>query len=514
MKVSDYLQKQMFSRRVHNASRGKASTFKGIAGKSQMVKPGALSLYFNQEKFMDEIHAGGHIIFDCDYRSMRPKYKWDEKEQKNKFDGFEDVSRNAVSWQEAIRGNKASTCGGNAPWIGNEGGDETAELVAKIKSHIDTANLQAALMCHFYAIFGCADGALYFYRDGDEIAWQCFSYEDGDNCTIAPDYENPEKEMGVRYFDYEGRDAVEFYRDSTIDLYVKFDKDEELLKKFPNAVASAILLNEEGTEVGRTYEKTEDGFYLVSRKSHGLDESPFCYFREKDIPSGPVQHNIEDWEKLLSDCNENVKYYAYQILFLSGGAVSLPNANFGGKVIGSKTVDGDAKILEPADASNTLDIAFKKTYNAICDGSKSVFIKPEDLKGQNDSGAYIANLYWPEIQWAKLFYGRYHKCMVKILRVFRKLVGLIEGKPAEYNSVRLSYMLTPFLPKNNLEDTQILQYSVAAGFMSKETAAEESDFTNPQEMQRLAKQREVEQQMELAKVTAQSTVTSNQDDKQ
>ena len=64
MKVSDYLQKQMFSRRVHNASRGKASIFKGIAGKSPMVKPGALSLYFNQEKFMDEIHAGGHIIFD------------------------------------------------------------------------------------------------------------------------------------------------------------------------------------------------------------------------------------------------------------------------------------------------------------------------------------------------------------------------------------------------------------------------------------------------------------------
>ena len=104
--------------------------------------------------------------------------------------------------------------------------------------------------------------------------------------------------------------------------------------------------------------------------------------------------------------------------------------------------------------------------------------------------------------------------MVKVLRVFRKLVGLIEGKPAEYNSVRLSYMLTPFLPKNNLEDTQILQYSVEAGFMSKETAAEESDYTNPQEMQRLAKQREVEQQMEMAKVTAQATVTNKQDDKQ
>lgn len=491
MKISDYLQKQLFSRRVHDASHG-VITYRGLAGKSPMTKPGSVSMYFNQEKFMDEIHSGGHIIYDCDYRSMRPKYKWDDVKQKNVQQGYEDVTRNAVSWQEAIRGNKASTCGGNAPWIGNEGGDETAELVAKIKAHINVSNLQAALTSHFYAIFGGGDGALYFYRDGDEIAWRCFSYEDGDNCNLVQDYEDPTKEMGVRYFDFEGHDAVEFYRSNNIELFVKFESEDELLTKFPNAVAITELLDESGVVIAREYEKTEDGYYHISSKAHGIDESPFCYFRERDIPSGPVQNNIEDWEKLLSDCGENVKYYAYQILFLTGGAMSLPNANFGGKVIGSKNVDGDAKILQPADASNTLDIAFKQTYNAICDGSKSVFIKPEDLKGQNDSGAYIANLYWPEIQWAILFYARYHRCMVKILRVFRKLVGLVEGQSAEYSKVRLSYMLTPYLPKNKLEETQILQYSVQSGFMSKETAAEESDFTNPQEMQRLESERKRE----------------------
>lgn len=504
MKVSDYLQKQMFSRRLHDASHG-VITYRGLAGKSQMAKPGAVSQYFNQEKFMDEIHSGGHIIYDCDYRSMRPKYKWDEKTQKNVQEGFEDVTRNAVSWQEAIRSNKASTCGGNAPWIGNEGGEETAELVAKFKAHINATNLQAALTSHFYAIFGAADGALYFYRDGDGIAWRCFSYEDGDNCTITQDYQEPTREMGVRYFDYEGHDAVEFYRDNTIDLFVKFENTDDLIAKFPLALTSGDILNENGEIVGNTFTQTEDGFYLISSKPHGIDESPFCYFREKDIPSGPVQNNIEDWEKLLSDCGENVKYYAYQILFLTGGAMSLPNANFGGKVIGSKSVDGKAEILQPADASNTLDIAFKKTYNAICDGSKSVFIKPEDLKGQNDSGAYIANLYWPEIQWAILFYARYHRCMVKILRVLRKLVGLIEGQSAEYSKVRLSYMFTPFLPKNKLEETQILQYSVEAGFMSKETAAEESDYTNPQEMARLSKQKKEEAAQEMLKAQSQLT---------
>ena len=201
---------------------------------------------------------------------------------------------------------------------------------------------------------------------------------------------------------------------------------------------------------------------------------------------------------------ENIKYYAFQILFLSGGAISLPNANFGGKVIGSKTTDGDAKILEPADASNTLDIGFKRTYNAICDGSKSVFIKPEDLKGQNDSGAYIANLYWPELQWAKLFYSRYHHCMVKILRIIKKLTGIIEGNMTGFSKVKLSYELEPYIPKNNMEEATILTNAYTAGIISRETCTEELDSANPLEMERLEredkeKEEREKQRMAMAK---------------
>lgn len=490
IRISDYLQKPLFRRRIHNPARHEV---RGTSGTAPMQRPGALSICFTQEKFMDEIHSGGHVIYYCDYRSLRPKFRWDENKNKNVKVGYEDVSRNAVSWQEAIRSNKASFCGGNPPWFGNESGEDSMEYFAKFKSYINSANLQAALLAHFYAIFGTADGALYFYRDGNNISWKCFSYEEGDNCTISPDYENSEKKMGVRYFDYEGHDAVEFYRDETIELFIRFADDDEMLEHFPYITPVYEEIDEDGNVTSRTFLKTDDGYYMIDSKLHGLDESPFCYYRAKDIPSGPVQNNIEDWEKLLSDCSENVKYYAYQMLFLSGGAVSLPDVNFGGKVIASKSTDGNAKILEPADASDTLETAFTKTYNAICDGSKSVFIKPEDLKGQNDSGAYIANLYWPEVQWAVLFYGRYHECMAKILRVFQKIVGLIEGDIVGYSNMRVSYVLTPFLPKNKLEETQILQYSVTAGFMSKETAAEESDYTNPNEMSRLARERQMEE---------------------
>lgn len=493
MKVSDYLVKKQWSRRELGA-RATTTSVTGIGGKAPMSKPSGQYITFTQDKFLNEINTGTHIVYDCNHRSMRPKYKYSVEKGKNILDGYEDVTRIAVSWQEAIRGNKTATCGGNPLWLGNESGDTDAEKVSIIKSHINTMNLQSALLSMYYSVFGTADGALYFYRDGDTIQWQCFSYENGDNCTLTRDRENPQAKMGVRYFDYEGFDAVEFYRDDNIELYIHFSDETKMREFFPNAKGDI----------------TEDGYYHISSIPHGLDESPFCYYRENDIPSGPVQKTIETFESLLSDCGENIKYYAYQILFLSGGAISLPNANFGGKVIGSKTADGDAKILEPADASNTLDIGFKKVYNAICDGSKSVFIKPDELKGQNDSGAYIANLYWPEIQWAKMFYARFHPCLVKILRVIKKLVGLIEGDIIGYAKVKLSYMHEPYIPVNKLEQSTILQQGVTAGFLSIETATEESDSANPQEYQRLQREAQAKQEREMQRLSASTNLENNE----
>jgi hypothetical protein len=491
MKISDYLQKKQWTRRTKGNGIGYTSSMLNGPLMTQMKKPSGNYEVISQDKFLNEISSKAHIIYDCNHRSMRPKFKYDTKAQKNVLDGYEDVCRMSVSWQEAIRGNKAATCGGNPVWVGNESGEEGADAVNEVKAHINVLNLQAALLAHFYAMFGTGDGALYFYEEEGVIKWQCFSFEDGDNCNETADREDSSKKMGVRLFDFEGYDAVEFYRSEVIELYVRFPDDETLATYFPD---TAI-------------EKTDDGYYFVKSVRHGLDESPFCYHREKDIPSGPVQNNIEDFENLLSDCGENIKYYAYQILFLSGGAISLPNANFGGKVIGSKTSDGDAKILEPADASNTLDIGFKKTYNAICDGSKSVFIKPEELKGQNDSGAYIANLYWPELQWATLFYARYHSCMVKILSVIKKLVGYINQDIIKYSQLKMSYMFEPYIPKNKLEQSTILQQGVQAGFISIETATEESDVTNPLEMKRLAKQQaEADQRLLLQQEAASARV--------
>lgn len=462
--------------------------------KVQMRKPTSQNYIFTQDQFLNEINSGSHVIFDNTYRSMRPKFKYNKDLQKNEICGYEEVTRDSVTIQAAIASNKTSVCGGNPVWIGNEGEKSDARYVNDIKTHCNVTNLRAALLMLFSSAFRTGDGALYFYVSEDnELEWKCFSYENGDNCTETNDYEYPEKDMGVRYFDFNGYDAVEFYRESGVELYIKFPDEDELKNYYPEGFIG----------------KTEDEYYLVKKTEKTTSGNDFCYFREKDIPSGQVQGNIEEFEKTLSDCGENIKYYAYQILFLSGGAISLPNANFGGKVIGSKTSDGDAKILQPADASNTLTIGFEKLWNAICDGSKSVFIRPDNLKGQNDSGAYLTNLYWPEIQWATEFYGRFHPCMKKILRTIKGLVGIIEGNPLGFLKVKLSYEFEPFIPKNKQEQVNIISTAVGSGFMSIETATEEFDSANPLELERIQKESEEKRKLEQDTLTQRSPVPQN-----
>ena len=66
-------------------------------------------------------------------------------------------------------------------------------------------------------------------------------------------------------------------------------------------------------------------------------------------------------------------------------------------------------------------------------------------------------------------------------------------------------MSEPFIPKNKLEQSTILQQGVTAGFISVETATEESDSANPQEYMRLKREAEEAQQREMQRLEKQAT---------
>ena len=430
-----------------------------------------------QSQMLDELDPNSHIIHNVWYRSNRPKYKYNEATQTNERCGFEPVERVSIALQKAIRRHKVTHAFGNPVWFGNESGDQSAEQMSKYKAHWNVSGMSNALLEFGNAAFGVAEGAIYCYVENDEIKYRVFSFEKGD--LIAPCKDpKTKKDAVVRTFLIEDVKCVEIYGSNDIELWAKAG-DSLGLTGIDRL--RQIWDNIEG-------EQSEDGYILITRTAHGLDECPVAYHREDGPCWGDAQDNIDAIEKLLSDLLENGKYYNFQIMFLSGGAISLPDVNFQGKAMGSESSDGDAKILEPADASNTFTISLEQEFKAMCNAVNAVFIDYKELKGQNDSGAYLRNLYFPETQWCMDAYARMHPFFKKLFSIFKKYVGIIERDSIGFERLKFSYMFTPFVPQNETEEIQNINSSVTSGTMSIETACEEHPQANPQEFQRLEAQ--------------------------
>ena len=218
---------------------------------------------------------------------------------------------------------------------------------------------------------------------------------------------------------------------------------------------------------------------------HGLSICPVIYHRESDVCWGDVQGNIEDIEKLLSDLMENGKYYNFQMLFVSGIVGGLPNVNFQGKVIAARNKDGDAKILQPADASNTFTLSLDNSLKFLCDSVGAVFIRPDEIKSGDYSGAYLRNLYFPETQWCMDAYSRFDPALRTLMYIFKEFVGIKEKRQTEYHNLRMSYSIEPFIPKNDSEDIQNRVQAVAGGILSVRTAAEGSPLASFDELKRI-----------------------------
>lgn len=440
-----------------------------------------------QAQMLDELDPNSHIIYNVFHRSNRPKYKYDDMKKKNIPDGYEPVERVSIAFQAAIRRHKVTHAFGNPVWFGNESGDGSADEMVQYKAHWNVSGMNNALIEFGNAAFGVAEGAIYCYRDNNEIKYRVFSFEKGDLFAPCKDPKTG-KDAVVRTFLIEDVQCVEIYGSEDIELWAKVGSTAETSDMDRlRAIWDDVL-----------GEKSEDGYVLISRTIHGLDECPVAYHREPAPCWGDAQSNIDAIEKLLSDLLENGKYYNFQIMFLSGKAISLPNMNFQGKVMGSETEGGDAKILAPADASNTFSISLEQEFKAMCNAVNAVFIDYKELKGQNDSGAYLRNLYFPETQWCMDAYARMHPFFKKLFSIFKKYVGIIEGRSAEFDKLKFSYLFTPFVPQNETEEIQNINSSVASGTMSIETACEEHPQANPQEFQRLQKQAEREQQEDVS----------------
>jgi len=488
MKIEDLLQKPYWKRRIYSEYSATTTT-----AEDGVTYPMALDTQqyaaLTQKDFMDELCPSAHQINSSVYRAMRAKFKFNTATNKFEADGWADVERSPIAAQEGVLRHKVTGSFGNDIWFGSLGKkkDETNdELVATFKSYWEQTGMKDALSSWGRGLYGCADAGLYQYRnEDDKIEYKVFTYEKGDIINKTKDEKG--NDIFIRLFRFNGKQAVEIYGDKVIELWVKDELSSELDKGLFKKILAWVG--------GIRGDISEDGYVKIKETAHNTGRCPVTYWRLDDVVWGKGQPAMENIEKSLSDLRENNKYYAYQIMFLSGGVMSLPEADQMGKVIASKSENGKAEILKPADASDTFTIELEKNLKLLWWTLGMTVLSPDEIKAGENTGAFIQNLYWPEIQWAKNMISELRPALSEIISLFTQLVGLCEKDTTAYRNMRMMYVLTPCTPRNTSEEINNICAAKNAGLTSRQTGAEEIEFNNSRELDRLLEE-------EAAKVQA------------
>jgi len=408
-----------------------------------------------QDKFIAEYEPRSH---DINNPLIYP-----DKLVKNASDEIESityVARVSVALQQMIALKQCVHLFAKPPkFTSLKGGD--VERFTRFKEYWTQRNASSALYLMAKSALSTGDGAIYFYTSNKELQYKVWSYKDGD--MLIPEY---------------GKDGV-------------------TLKQFIRRYSS---VDDEGNThdtidiiTNKTLERRrlDGGNWVVLDKAaaHGFNQIPVAYHREDDVAWGAGQDLIDKIERLLSDVRESNAYFAFGILFLSGDGVRvLPPKQTQGKVITSEDKDADAKLLKSDDMSPALKFEFDRYSKELFRTTGTVIIDPEVLKGGDQSGAYIKNLYNDAIQYAMDAKPNWQPVLEKIVSVVKEGLGLESQENLDYKKLVVISEPDIYIPMNAAEEVQMVNQSKVAGTISIQTATERSELAAPDEVDRLKAQ--------------------------
>ena len=441
-----------------------------------------------QDDFLNEVCSAAHKI-NSPMMSRRPVYGPTEEKDKNgktkwAIVGYDNIETVPVSKQEEIISKKISHFAADGFWTASESDDEDA--FTTLMSWADTVGVKTAFIDVIRSTFRTGDGAVYLYQTDDPddpIQYEVYGYEEGS--TLYPQVDFNGRKSLARKYKFNTHDAVDIFTPDKIETWMMLDEQMEDYRMFVP----------EGTDP----EKSDDGYVLVRSKEAQAGNLCQCiYFRVSDIPTGPVQPQIEKLEDGKTYVGEHLKGTAMPILFLkSEKTTSLPPSNLANKAIGVKgTSDSlahsDAKWLIPPDASNIADLHLDGLENDIRDGAMSVKIDPEVIKQGSDSSATMRILYSPEIQWAQIHWPEIFKSVKQMMLVFKALVGKVEGDVARYSKMRISVGQSIFIPQNSAEALKMELDQVYARTKSRKAAMQDIPNSHKGDYEQIAKEWEEE----------------------
>lgn len=453
----------------------------GLNDTIEVSLPNIRKKVISQDQFMKELEPMNHdVLYDSNVPSITMKLD---------SGAFVEIKykKMAVSFQKNIKNKQVLYLCGNQmlfSMMDTEPTEEQKTDFITFKQYWDLRNQDGmkTKMVDTQKSFGDA-GLLYYFDNKKRIKSKILSYADG--YILCP--HNDDKGDRILESVYYTKDEID-YIDSYDDTYMYRHM--------------------------RSYTDGKDeGWQLVEQTVHGFSEIPLVTKRG-DVAWNDAQSIIEDYEVLYNIFIVIQKRHGWGILYIKGDFESDGSKIAGSVILNSKSSnygDGvnntdDAKFLTPPTPQGTLD-TLQLMEETIQKCASTTFILPKDIKMSGDiSGIAIMLTQSMDIENALQGVIEWQNVASKMTRLFKEglakeLVNLNIQPDAitRFKNLHINGKFNTWQPKSDSELIQRLAVAKGAGFLSEESAIDQSPDSMPDEKARIKKEKEQAIQEELNK---------------
>lgn len=252
-----------------------------------------------------------------------------------------------------------------------------------------------------------------------------------------------------------------------------------------------------------------DGWVHHTPVQHGFSECPLVVKRGK-VAWDNVQDLIEVYERTYNTFMVIQNRYGYGMLYVKGKLNPKAQRVNGSYVLNDTSMDpnADAKMLTPTTPQYMIETLDQLEYS-IQKGAGTTFILPKDIKLSGDTSGIAVQLTQElDIETALQDVNEWQNFANKMMRLFkeglaRELVDSgekgFEKAITDFEKLNIRSRFVVWRPQSNEAYNQMLTTLKGAGGISQQTLIEKNTESCPDEMARVQKEKETEQEEALKK---------------
>lgn len=231
------------------------------------------------------------------------------------------------------------------------------------------------------------------------------------------------------------------------------------------------------------YVRQQEGWTVITEVNN-FKKIPVIYYSQSQVEWADVQDMIERLEKIISNHADTNDYNGSPIIKVKGQVKGFSEKGESGKVLQLEN-GADADYLTWNNAPESIKLEYNNLISLIFDLTDTPQFSWEQLKGLGDlSGVALKMLFLNAHMKAadkEEIFGESIQRRINFLKS-----GAVSIKPALKGQERL--VIKPrfeyYMPHNDVEKVDMLTTAVSAGFLSKESAAEQSPTTTDAETEK------------------------------